>query len=94
MILDGKTINRDYIEDNIYVPANANMKNKKFIDNWVNASYNRLLKFFSKKKYVINSRSYSMTDIYHDSLIRIYANRRIFQSQDEADNYLDIFFKQ
>lgn len=88
-----KKVNKNYLDNKKYVPASPCMKNKKYIDNWVSENYEKLFKFFSNKKSHINSRAYSQVDIFHDSIFRIYTNKtRMFISQEDANNYLNLFF--
>lgn len=92
MIINCKYVNENYLNDEVYIPASANIRNKKYIDNWILLNYQSLYDKFNRNDDKITKKGYSKTDILHESIIRIYTYTKRFKNQEECDNYLNNFF--
>lgn len=92
MIIDSKYVSEHYLSDEIYIPASPNIRNKNFIDNWMDKNYQRLYNKFNRNDDKITKKGYTKTDIMHESIIRIYINRKLFKTQEDCDNFLNNFF--
>lgn len=92
MILNCKYVNENYFEDEKYIPASPNIRNKKYIDDWMLKNYQSLYKKFSINDDKITKKGYSKTDIMHESILRIYINPKRFKNQEECNIYLNNFF--
>lgn len=93
MILNNKTINESYLKDERYVMYIPNLRNKKYIDDWVYRNYTKLYEKFSRNDDTITQKGYCKRDIFHESLIRIYMKKEKYKNQTECDNDLNDFFK-
>ncbi len=92
MILNNKTINKNYLIDEIYVPLSPNIRNKAFIDDWMNRNYEDLYNKFRRYEDRITKRDYSKCDILHESIIRLYIDKRKLKNQKECDTFLNKYF--
>lgn len=92
MITNNKTYNENYITPDAYVPLSPNPHNKDFIDDWMNRNYVTLYNKFRRYELQITKRDYSKTDIFHETIIRLYINKRKFKNQADCDDFLNEFF--
>ena len=93
MILNNKMVNESYLKNERYTILIPKLRNKKFIDNWVERNYNKLYKKFSRNDDTITSKGYSKRDVLHETLIRFYTKKDRYKSQMECDNDMNEFFK-
>lgn len=93
MIIDNKLVNESYLKDEVYRIYIPNLRNKKYIDDWVNRNYIKLYNKFARNDDTITQKGYGKRDVFHESLIRIYMNKERFKNQDECDNYMNKFFQ-
>ena len=93
MILNNKMVNESYLKNERYTILIPNLRNKKFIDNWVERNYTKLYKKLSRNDDTITSKGYSKRDVLHETLIRFYTKKDRYKSQMECDNDMNEFFK-
>lgn len=86
-------VNESYLKNERYVMYIPNLRNKKFIDDWVNRNYNKLFEKFSRNDDTMTQKGYSKRDIFHESLIRFYMKKDRYKTQMECDKDLNEFFK-
>ena len=92
MIINSKYVNENYLEDEKYIPMSPNIRNKELIDNWMERHYTTLYNKFNRNDDKITKKGYSKTDIMHESILRIYTNKKRFKNQAECDEFLNNFF--
>ena len=93
MIMNNKMVNESYLNNERYTIMIPNLRNKKYIDDWVERNYSKLYQKFARNDDTITQKGYGKRDVFHESLIRIYMNKERFKNQDECDNYLNKFFQ-
>lgn len=93
MILDNKTINESYLKKERYIMYIPNLRNKKYIDDWVNRNYTKLYDKFARNDDTMTAKGYGKRDILHESLLRIYMKKERYKNQAECDNDMNEFFK-
>lgn len=93
MIMNNKLVNESYLKDERYTILIPNLRNKKFIDDWISRNYIRLYEKFSRNDLTITQKGYSKRDILHESIIRIYTKKERYKNQSECDKEMNEFFK-
>lgn len=93
MIMNNKMVNESYLKDEKYTIMIPNLRNKKYIDEWVNNNYTKLYTKFSRNDDTITQKGYSKRDVFHETLIRFYTKKERYRNQEECNNDMNIFFK-
>ena len=93
MILNNKFVNESYLKNERYTILIPNLRNKKYIDDWVERNYTKLFNKFSRNDDKITSKGYDKRDVFHESLIRFYTKKERYKNQIECDKEINEFFK-
>ena len=86
MILNNKLVNESYLKEERYMMYIPNLRNKKYIDDWISRNYSKLYSKFNRNDYTITKKGYSKTDILHESIIRFYLKKEKYKNQIDCDN--------
>lgn len=93
MILNNKMVNESYLKNERYTIMIPNLRNKKYIDDWVNRNYTKLYNKFSRNDDIMTSKGYCKRDVLHESLIRFYTKKERYKNQTECNKEMNEFFK-
>lgn len=93
MIMNNKMVNESYLKNERYTIMFPNLRNKQYIDDWVNRNYTKLYNKFSRNDDIMTSKGYCKRDVLHESLIRFYTKKERYKNQLECDNEMNEFFK-
>lgn len=93
MILNNKMVNVSYLNNERYTIMIPNLRNKKYIDDWVNRNYSKLYQKFARNDDTITQKGYGKRDVLHESLIRFYTKKERYKNQTECNKEMNEFFK-
>ena len=65
MIMNNKMVNESYLKNERYTIMIPNLRNKKYIDDWVNRNYTKLYIKFSRNDDTITQKGYGKRDVLH-----------------------------
>ena len=93
MILNNKMVNESYLNNERYTIMIHNLRNKKYIDDWVERNYSKLYQKFARNDDTITQKGYGKRDVLHESLIRFYTKKERYKNQTECNKEMNEFFK-
>ena len=93
MILNNKMVNESYLKNERYTIMIPNLRNKQYIDDWVNRNYSKLYQKFSRNDDIMTSKGYCKRDVLHESIIRFYTKKERYKNQTECNKEMNEFFK-
>ena len=93
MIMNNKMVNESYLKNERYTIMIPNLRNKKYIDDWVNRNYSKLYQKFARNDDTITQKGYGKRDVLHESLIRFYTKKERYKNQTECNKEMIEFFK-
>ena len=86
-------VNVSYLNNERYTIMIPNLRNKKYIDDWVNRNYSKLYQKFARNDDTITQKGYGKRDVLHESLIRFYTKKERYKNQTECNKEMNEFFK-